>query len=407
MKFFKKEIYIFGLILVVFPFGAFSQKLYEMAPKTETRWASFENKEAKKGEGGKENKGAKGHAFDHVAAGQTVTLLDIKGAGIINRIWMTINDRSPEMLRSLVLKMYWDGSVKPAVSVPLGDFFGVGLGQMVAFENELFSDPEGRSFNCYIPMPFKKGAKVTITNESNKDLNLLFYDINFSKLEKPNDNMLYFHSYWHRDLKTELKKDFEILPYVEGNGRYLGTNMGIMANKEYGDSWFGEGEVKVYLDGDTNFPTLNGTGTEDYIGTGWGQGTYINKYQGSLIADKEQQAFAFYRYHIPDPIYFHKDIKVTIQQIGGAPKEKVREFVDNGASLIPITSENAPNLFKVLEQDPIPDIHSDKFPKGWTNFYRQDDVSATVYFYLDKPADGLPPLQDVEIRTKNLLSKEK
>lgn len=402
-----RNLIVIGTVFIFFPFGAFSQKLYKMAPKVKTRWASFENVRAEKGEGGKENRGAKGHAFDQVASGETVTLLDVDGPGIINRMWMTIDDKSPEMLRSLVLKMYWDSANKPAVSVPLGDFFGVGLGQLVSFENELFSDPEGRSFNCYIPMPFKKGAKITITNDSEKDLNLLFYDINFSVPDSLDRDMLYFHAYWHRTLRTTLKRDFEILPPVEGYGRYIGTNIGVMANPDYGDSWFGEGEVKVFLDGDTNYPTLNGTGTEDYIGTGWGQGTFANKYQGSLIVDKDQHAYSFYRYHIPDPIYFHENIKVTIQQIGGAPKEKVKEYIDSGAKLIPVSTGEAPNFFKVLEQDPIPDIHSEEFPKGWTNFYREDDVSSTAYFYLDSPEDDLPSIQNVIIRTKNLPNKEK
>ena len=126
------------------------------------------------------------------------------------------------MLRSLKIEMFWDGSVKPAVSAPFGDFFGVGPGQNTAFENELFASPEGKSFNCFLPMPFKKSAKIIVTNEGKQDLLMLFYDINFIKLKKWNKEDLYFHCYWHRDTATILGKDFEILPEINGKGRFLG-----------------------------------------------------------------------------------------------------------------------------------------------------------------------------------------
>lgn len=378
-----------------------AQKLYESPKNQTTKWYSFENIKAEKGEGGKENKGAKGHPADKIPAGATVTLLDAEGSGVINRIWLTINDRSPEMLRSLHLQMFWDGNDKPAVSVPLGDFFGIGLGRKVAFESALFSDPEGRSFNSFVPMPFKEGAKITITNESEKDLDALFFDVNM--VEKVHsEDILYFHAYWQRDLNTELGEDFKILPKISGTGRFLGTNVGIFTNEAYKKSWWGEGEVKIYIDGDTDFPSLVGTGTEDYIGTAWGQGTFNHQYQGSLIADDEKHEQAFYRYHIPDPVYFQNDIEVTIQQIGGWGTDKVKEVVEEGASLIPITVASESGFLKLLEMENPPKIEDEDFPKGWTNFYRSDDVSATAYFYLDKPSSSLPAIQPVSIRTKNL-----
>ena len=155
-----------------------AQKLYDLPENVETRWASFENPKAKKGAAAQENKGAKGHPFDRIPAGESIELVNVKGRGVINRIWLTISDRSPEMLRSLKIEMFWDGKSQPAVSVPLGDFFGVGLGKRVAFESAFFSDPEGRSFNCIIPMPFKTGARITVTNESDKQLDAIFYDVN-------------------------------------------------------------------------------------------------------------------------------------------------------------------------------------------------------------------------------------
>lgn len=375
--------------------------LYEYQ-NLETRWSSFENITASKGKGGAENNGAKGHACDDIKAGETVTLLDIEGSGIINRMWFTIDDRSPEMLRSLKIEMFWDGAAKPAVSAPFGDFFGIGLGRKTAFENELFADPEGRSFNCFIQMPFKKSAKVVITNESAKDLNMLFYDINLVKLEQWNDNNLYFHCYWHRDTATTLAKDFEILPKVSGKGRFLGSNMGVNANPRYKDHWWGEGEVKIYVDGDTNLATLVGSGTEDYIGTAWGQGKFCTRYTGCLVSDEAKKQWAFFRYHIIDPIFFKNDLKATIQQIGGNEKSKVLALQNEGVPLLPITIHEVPKMHQLYDPAKPLDLTRKDLPEGWTNYYRSDDFSAAAYFYLDKAENDLPPLQSLEIRTFNL-----
>jgi hypothetical protein len=177
------------------------QSMYSFPEQTQSRWISFENPQGEKGKGGMENFGAKGHPQDSIGAGATQVLMDIKGSGVINRMWVTINDRSPEMLRSLRIDMYWDGESKPAVSAPFGDFFGIGLGRMTAFENALFADPEGRSFVSYIRMPFKTGAKITLTNESDQPVSALFYDIDYLLTPWKKDN-LYFHCYWNRDTAT-------------------------------------------------------------------------------------------------------------------------------------------------------------------------------------------------------------
>jgi len=265
-----------------------------------SHWISFENAISERGQAALENQGAKGHAFDCVRAGETKTLLDLEETGMICRIWMTIGDRSPEMLRSLRLEMFWDQSDEPAVSTPLGDFFGVGLGRRTPFENALFSDPEGRSFNCFIPMPFRTGARVTLTNESEKDLAHLFYDIDLLLDVEHTPSTLYFHTHWRREAPNELGKEYTILPKVVGAGRFLGCNIGIMPDPAYEGAWWGEGEVKVWF-GDDDYPTLCGTGTEDYIGTGWGQGVYANRTQGCLIADKEAGQWCFYRFHLDLP----------------------------------------------------------------------------------------------------------
>src|SRR4051812_33495776 len=153
------------IISIVFSLQLQSQQLYQMQPGYDSRVSSFENPNGKKGQGGKTNKTAKGNAFEWMYPGQSKVLLDIKEQGIIQRIWLTIN-QSPALLRSLRLQMFWDGNSKAAVDVPLGDFFVSNLGRTTAFQSALFSSPEGRSFNCYIPMPFRKGARITLTNES-------------------------------------------------------------------------------------------------------------------------------------------------------------------------------------------------------------------------------------------------
>ena len=384
-------------------FGATAQNWYTVPEKTETRWVSFENPDGQKGGGGKENKGAKGHPADEIAPGESKVLMNVSGAGIIQRMWLTVDDRSPAMLRSLKFEMFWDGNTKPAVSAPLGDFFGLALGRRLAFETALFSDPEGRSFNFTIPMPYRKGARVTLTNEGSKPITI-FYDIAYNVVESLPADALYFHAFWHRVSETQLGRDFEMLPAINGKGRFLGTNMGIITNPLYEKSWWGEGEVKIYLYGDNKLPTLNGTGTEDYIGTAWGQGTFNHQYQGCLVADEATRQWAFYRYHIPDAVYFHRDCKVTIQIMGGDTRDKVREYVRKGAKLTPVTVSGK-SFVRLFELAKTPDIMDAAFPDGWTNFYRQDDVCSTAYFYLDSPTSSLPAIQSLTDRVVGLPEK--
>jgi hypothetical protein len=319
-------------------------------------------------------------------------------------MWFTLRERDPRMLRSLRLEMYWDGAASPAVSVPFGDYFGAILGRCVAFENEFFTNPEGRSFNAYLPMPFRKRARITIVNESDRDVEKLFYDINYALLDKPDPTALYFHATWRRERWTTLGRDFEILPRVRGKGRFLGAHLGVITHPDNA-GWWGEGEVKMYLDGDTKWPTIVGTGTEDYIGTGWGQGEFQRRYQGSLVADGSKGQFAFYRYHVPDPVYFRDDLRVTIQQMGGASKQKILELIEKGVEIQPVSvdGDNAGNFVKLLESPSPIDLKTHDSPmNAWVNVYRRDDWSAIAFFYLDTPVNGLPPLAPREQRVEGL-----
>ena len=391
-----------GLILsfsIALSLTASAQQLYEMPKGAESRLSSFENPNGVKGQGGKTNKTAKGRAFEVINSGGTKTLLNINGEGIIQRIWLTI-DQNPLKLRSLRFQFFWDGNNKPAVDVPMGDFFGFNVGKPVAFQSALFSSGEGRSFNCYIPMPFKKAARVLLINEGSESVKL-FFDVDFA-LQKLSPDVLYFHAYWTRQPGSRLGDDFLILPKIAGKGRFLGMTVGLNTDSSYSKSWWGEGELKMYMDGDTEYPTIVGTGTEDYIGSAWGLGTFANTYQGCTVANDSTRQYNFYRWHIPDAIYFNRDIKVVLQQIGGWMKNDVRELLKKGVNLKPITVDGPGGFMSLLDTPGAPDIMDEKFPDGWVNFYRVDDYSAVSYFYLDKPSSSLPPLPAVEIRIKNV-----
>lgn len=394
--------------LTFFPAArVYAQEVYQLPTAQQSRWISPENPTGKIGNGARENRGGKGHAFETIPIGATHTLASIEGSGVIDRLWMTIEDRSPEALRGLKLEMFWDGSSTPAVSVPLGDFFLHGAGEMVAMDTELFASPEGRSFISYVKMPFRRGARITVTNESGKQVNLIFFDIDFRKVPSLPKDALYFHAWWNRERATMPGRDFRILPHIEGRGRFLGASVTVLTNPAYEKTWWGEGEVKIRLDGGRE-STLVGTGTEDYIGTAWGQGAYVNRYQGAPIATWDGDGrWTFYRFHVPDPIYFRKGIEVALQQIGGAQKPIILGLLRKGVKLTPVTIDpgsrtNFQQLLTSGRRLDDPDL-----PAGHTNYYRSDDVSAVAYFYLDRPSRMLPPIAPAAERLAGLRAAPK
>jgi Protein of unknown function (DUF2961) len=390
---------VFFTFLIITANGIAAQSLFEMPKEAESKMSSFENPNGIKGNGGKTNKTAKGNSFEWVKPGETKTLLNINGQGMIQRIWLTI-DQNPVKLRSLRLQMFWDGENKAAVDVPMGDFFCYNLGKPIAFQSALFSSGEGRSFNCYIPMPFLKAAKILLINEG-KEVVKLYYDVDFL-LQKLAPDVLYFHAYWTRKMTGRLGDDFELLPRVSGKGRFLGMSVGLNTDSAYGKSWWGEGEVKMYLNGDTKYPTINGTGAEDYIGSAWGLGTFTNQYQGCTVANDSTRQFNFYRWHIPDAIYFNQDIRVVIQQIGGWGKDELKELYRKGVNLQPVSIDGPGGFVRLLDLEKPMEITDEKFPGGWVNFYRIDDYSSVSYFYLNKPVNNLPELLPVDARLKNV-----
>jgi hypothetical protein len=374
-----------ALAAAAVPSGA--QSLYEMQPGVHTRWASPENPTGARGAGARSNGGRKGSPTIAIPAGQSRVLAQETGtSGVVRRLWMTIPDRGPRMMRGLRIDMYWDGAATPAVSAPIGDFFGQGLGRMVTFESVFFSNPEGRSFNATIPMPFRTGMRIVMVNETGVDLPELFYDIDYTVGDRIPANALYFHAHYRRERNTRLQQDYEILPRITGRGRYLGVNIGVITDTAtYHNTWWGEGEIKIYLDGDRELPTLAGTGTEDYVGTAWGQGAYSQMYQGSPIADDRAGMWAFYRYHVPDPVWFHRDIRVTMQQIGYLAPHSREAIVREGRPLYRAGPGRVPM-----------DLSRDG------KFERSDDWSSCAYFYLDRPGGVLGPIDPVAKRVEGL-----
>jgi hypothetical protein len=404
--------------------------LFKLSDHIQTRWASAENWRGEKGaackgenldpiilaanlqKGGSNDitDGRKRSAQFLLPPGSSKTLAEVQGAsGMIRRIWLTLGNRSPEWLRGLRLDIYWDGAATPAVSAPLGDFFGHGLGRMVTFENALFSSPEGRSFVSIAPMPFRTGMKVVITNELSKNaagpVNLLqshiqsqcYFDVDYTLGDRHEADIAYFHAHWRRERPTTMGRDFEFLPRVTGRGRFLGVNVGVIPDTAtYPASWWwGEGEVKFYLDGDTTHPTLCGTGSEDYIGTAWGQGKFANLYQGCPLADRESWRYSFYRLHIPDPVYFHSDLRVTMQQLGGCGPNESLEMLKSGQQLM---YSGQPIDYRQRIKNFLDDVPFG----GYSLIDRQDDWSSCAYFYLDRPENGLPALAPVAERIAGL-----
>jgi hypothetical protein len=278
-------------------------------------------------------RGWKVRPFIKPKAGQTVTIMDVEGPGIIQHIWMASEANYRGNGRSTVLRFYWDGEATPSIEVPLTDFFAVGH-EIFARVNSLAVTANPTSaLNCYWPMPFRKHARVTVTNDSDKDLNLFTYQITYSKTPVA-DNAGYFHAQFRRAVTDRKNPSYTILEGVRGEGRYAGT---FLAWTQLSAGWFGEGEVKFYIDGDAEFPTINGTGTEDYFGASYGfPEVFSTPYSGCTLkyADKDgPPKWSLYRWHIMDPVAFHKDFKLTIQALGWYPNRRYQPLADDIASI--------------------------------------------------------------------------
>lgn len=293
--------------------------LYDVGVPLESRSITAENPTGARGEGGRAASalgvGRKGSPNIYIQPGQTVQICDIEGPGVIRHIWMT-QAQTPQVLQGLVLRAYWDHQPHPSIEVPIGPFFGVMHGKVSAYESAVHSVNAKAGFNNWMPMPFRKNARIELTNESNQ-LTPVFFSIDYTLGDELPEETGCLHALYRRENPTTLGRDFEILPRRQGKGRFLGCLIGIRTLSE---NWWGEGEIKFYLDGDREYPTICGTGTEDYVGQSWGLQDAAYLFMGtSLHPGSDWKAGEFntiYRWHIPDPIYWKEDIRITIQQIG-------------------------------------------------------------------------------------------
>lgn len=357
------------------------------------RTISFENPSGAASAAGTAAGGRKGAPFRMIDAGETVTLADIDGPGTVRHMWCTVPPMRPEVLRALVLEVFYDGADAPSVSVPLPDFYGAVHGRPVPYASALQSTPEGRGYNSWIPMPFRRHLRIELRNASARSVQL-YHQIDLTLGPVADDSGI-LHATFRRENPTELRRDFTIADGFTGPGRFLGCNVGVRVFHEPSwFSWYGEGEVKMYLDGETT-PTWCGTGLEDYVGTAYGMGAHQTAYQGASLVLREPGSSApnpdlvsFYRWHLPDPIVFERSLRVTIQQIG--------------AILLPAGSDELKAEI---------DAAGIVCGTGWTHVgrggvewfaiaERVDDYCATAYAYL-RDVQGVAPV-DVAAATADV-----
>ena len=354
-----------------YPFNGLGMNLGNLSrlSNAQTRSISPENFSGAKGQGGMAIDGTgTTHARDLgqgwkispsiiIQAQSTITMAEIQSSGAIQHIWSTTY---PKNWRRLILRVYWDGEKNPSIECPLGDFFVNGWCERCNVNSLPIAVNPAGGMNSYWEMPFRQSAYFTLTNLSNEDITC-YYQIDYTLTDVPND-IAYFHAEWRRSNPLPYQQMHTLLDGVKGKGHYVGTYLAWQVNNS---GWWGEGEVKFYLDGDTIFPTICGTGTEDYFGGAWnfehpkGQyGTYSTAFLGLpqvIVPDglyRSQQRFGMYRWHIMDPIRFEEDLRVTIQAL------------------------------------------------GWRNdgryLHRQDDIASIAYWYQSEPHTPHPPLPNLD-----------
>ncbi len=308
----------------------------------ETRSISAENPTGERANGAKEvpgefnaasmlGKGWKVRPCITLEPNSTTCLADIQGPGVIQHIWITVD---PKAYRDTILRFYWDGEETPSIEVPLGDFFCNGHALRYNVNSlPIAVNPVG-GFNSYWPMPLRTNARITIENQHEDPIRGFFYQITYALTEVP-ESAAYFHAQWRRSLTSREVPEHVLLEGVKGQGHYVGT---FLAWAQLSNGWWGEGEIKFFIDGDDEYPTICGTGTEDYFCGAWGFGgeTYSTPYLGYPLYRKEPgevPMHGLYRWHVMDPIRFKQDLKVTIQALGWWPNGKFEPLTDDIASV--------------------------------------------------------------------------
>jgi hypothetical protein len=366
-------------------------------PRLDARATSFENPTGARGAGGRAHGGRKGAPSRFVEPGERVTLADLEGPGTIRHIWMTFPPARPEALRSLLLEVYYDGAAEPSVAVPCLDFFGLPHGRPVAYHSALVSVHEGRGFNATIPLPFRRHVRVDFVNAGDRRT-LLYYQLDYTLEPELAPQAGLLHVRFARENPTTLRRDFVIAEGLRGPGRFLGCNVGVRVIDP--GRWYGEGEVKVYRDGDGDWPTICGTGLEDYVGSAWGMGAHAAPYGGAPLVrgggaaagGANPEFVGFYRWHLPDPIMFARELRVTIQQIGAM------FFAAGDQAAVARYSERNPPAGAGLQR-----LGGGADAAVWGIFERVDDYCATAYLYCREPqpvprVDVAAALADISAR---------
>jgi hypothetical protein len=316
----------------------------------QTRSISPENFTGEKGRAGMATEGTGAHAARGLGQGWKISpsiviepnecrlLADIDGPGAIQHIWMTPTGN----WRHCILRVYWDDQDQPSIECPVGDFFACGWNQFAPVSSLAVCVNPGSAFTCYWQMPFRKRCRITLTNLNSQPMTL-YYQITYTLTDVPSD-AAYFHAQFRRVNPLPYKAVYTILDGVHGQGHYVGT---YMAWGVHNTGWWGEGELKVYLDGDDVFPTICGTGTEDYFCGSYNfENRVTRQYQefttpyaglAQVIRPdgvyQSQTRFGMYRWHLVDPIRFQQDIRMTIQALGWRSDGRYLPLQDDIASV--------------------------------------------------------------------------
>lgn len=304
----------------------------------------------------------------YIKPGETFVMADIPGPAIIQHIWLTFNEARPNWLEKggsanpaeIALRIYWDGAAEPAVESPLGDFFAAGFGVRSEIKSMPVAVEGGDGYNCYWPMPFRKRARVTVTNDGDKNVRSFYYHIDYLKVADLPPDAAYFCAQYRQEFPEQAGRDYLILD-AEGKGHYVGT---VMSARSRSPLWFGEGDVRIYVDGDAK-PTIQGTGTEDYFLMAWGLEPSLYPYFGctymSAGADDLGVKYTLYRWHVPDPIRFTRSLRFTIEHTGWMSADETATGKIDG------------------------------------HVEREDDMATVAFWYqvgLPKRFSALPPLKD-------------